>query len=217
MIVTKRKSLAEIQKALTGKKKLFFIGCGACAEQCRTGGPVDLEEAVKEFSGAGYQVVGSVCVEETCYVQRVKIRLQEKASILDQAEAIVVFACGGGVQAVAEQTNKRVVAALDSTFMGTVQRVGTFDERCSLCGECIINETGGLCPVTRCPKGIVNGPCGGGKGDRCEVDEDKKCVWLEIYDKLKAAGDEEVFKRIRAPKDFKSHSKPARQKVPRKR
>lgn len=217
MIVTKRKSMSEIQSALGEKRKLFFVGCGACAEQCQTGGPVDLKRAVEEFQDAGYSVVGSVCVEETCYIQRVRLRLAENADALEEAEAVVVFSCGAGVQAVAEQIDKRVVAALDSTFMGTVRRVGIFDEQCSLCGECILNFTGGLCPVTRCPKGIVNGPCGGGEGEMCEVDETKKCVWLEIYNKLKASGDEEIFAKIRAPKDFKTQAKPARQEVRRKK
>jgi len=209
--------MEELRAALGKKKKLFLVGCGACAEQCKTGGPEDIEKAAKEFIGAGYEVVGKVCVEETCYVQRVRKRLQEHADDLKQTEAVVVFSCGAGVQAVAEQIPLRVIAALDSSFMGTVQRVGAFDEQCSLCGECILNFTGGLCPVTRCPKGIVNGPCGGGDGEMCEVNQEQKCVWLEIYNKLKETGDEELFHRIRAPKDHTSQLKPGRRDVTRKR
>lgn len=118
------------------------------------------------------------------------------------------MACGAGIQTVSELKKIPVVAALDTLFLGNVKRFGQFEERCSLCGECILNKTGGICPVTSCAKGLLNGPCGGMHDGKCEIDPERDCAWVKIYERLEELGQLETFEEIFAPKDYSKGIKP---------
>ncbi len=205
MIITKKKDFGDILEYLKGREKVFLFGCNSCAEQCRTGGEREVEEMKRLLGEEGKEVTGSSVVDETCYNMLIKREFKRKEAAAS-SDAILVLACGAGVRTVAENTDDGtpVLPALDTLFLATVERYGRFFEGCSLCGECVLGETAGVCPHTYCPKGLLNGPCGGMDGGRCEVDLENGCAWIDIYRRLKAQGRLHVLKRISPPKD---HSK----------
>ncbi|MCL6583200.1 MAG: methylenetetrahydrofolate reductase C-terminal domain-containing protein [bacterium] len=214
MIITRPKPFAEIQSALQGKEKIFLIGCGLCATLCQSGGQEQVirmrDRLVQE---EGKEITGLAVLEAVCHVLRSKKELRAHRAELSASEAILVMACGGGVQAVGKLlTTAPVVAALDSLFLGNIERFGQFEERCSLCGgDCILNKTGGICPLTACSKGLLNGPCGGMKDGRCELDRQRDCAWVLIYERLKATGGAEAAAlTIRGPRDHSQGLRPRR-------
>ncbi len=208
MIITEKKKKEEIVGALKGSKKVYLFGCGSCAEQCQTGGKKELDAMAGFLSKEGYEVTGSSMVDETCYRQLVLKEFKHKKEIQD-SDSILVLACGAGVKTVADvaEETKPVLAALDSIFLASVERYGRFFEGCSLCGECLLSDTAGICPHTDCPKGLLNGPCGGVVNGQCEVDTENACAWVRIYKRLKAQGRLHLMKKMRPLKD---HSKAVR-------
>ncbi|MBI5643015.1 MAG: methylenetetrahydrofolate reductase C-terminal domain-containing protein, partial [Deltaproteobacteria bacterium] len=158
MIITRNKDIKTILAALEGKKTVYLFGCDSCAEQCQTGGRKELDEMARILKENGIEVLGSSLPEETCYRQLVLKDYRTKEG-LNKAEAVLVLACGAGVRTVADvaEETQPVLPALDSIFLATVERYGRFFEGCSLCGECVLIETGGICPHTECPKGLLNG------------------------------------------------------------
>lgn len=210
MIITKQKALEDILKACRDAKSVFIFGCGDCATLCRTGGEKEIEEMTQILHKRGVAVTGTATPHSTCHeldVQRI-IRLNKEA--LATADAVLVLACGAGVQAVGDSVKKPVVSGCDSLFIGNSKRQMHFYEKCSVCGDCVLNETAGLCPETRCPKGMLNGPCGGAIKGKCEVDTSNPCVWIEIYERMRAQGRLEELRRFTGPKDRKAARKPHR-------
>lgn len=202
MIITKKKELKDILSALEGKKMVYLFGCDSCAEQCATGGEKEIKEMTAALTERGFEVVGSSIPEETCYRQLVLKDYRQKKEV-ESADAVVVLACGAGVRTVADvaKESQCVIPALDSTFLATVERVGRFFEGCALCGECVLIDTAGICPHTECPKGLLNGPCGGVADGMCEVDVTSPCAWVRIYNRLKEQGRLHLMKRRKPPKD----------------
>lgn len=185
MIITKQKELNKILERLKGKTKVFVVGCAACATKCATGGEDQVKVLAGELVKNQKQITGTIVLDTPCDMRIVKKDLinNEKAK---QAESLVLLSCGAGVQAIAQiWDTMELVPALDTLFLGTIERLGNFNQYCSLCGDCILDETGGLCPVTRCAKALINGPCGGAVEGKCEVNSDQDCVWVLIYEKLK--------------------------------
>jgi hypothetical protein len=185
MIITKQKELNKILEQLNGKSKVFVVGCAACATKCATGGEEQVKVLAEELEKNHKKVLGTMVLDTPCDMRIVKKDLanNEKAR---EAESLVLLSCGAGVQSISQVcADLDLVPALDTLFLGTIERLGNFNQYCSLCGDCIIDETGGLCPVTRCAKALVNGPCGGAVDGKCEVNSDQDCVWILIYEKLK--------------------------------
>jgi len=135
---------------------------------------------------------------------------------IKEADSILVLACGLGVQSVYDndREKKTIHVGCDTMFMGAMDAKGEFLERCSACGECILEQTGGICAVTRCPKGLLNGPCGGTDKGKCEVDKDRDCVWTLIYNALKEKKRLHLLKEMRLPKDYSKMTKPRHIKLP---
>jgi len=156
MIITKKKDIQEILASLEGKKSVYLFGCNSCAEQCSTGGEKELMEMTRVLEEAGVKVLGTNLPAETCYRQLVLKAYREDVSLKD-AEAVLVLACGAGVRTIADVADEAqpVLPTLDSHFLATVERVGRFFEGCSLCGECVLADTGGICPHTECPKSLL--------------------------------------------------------------
>lgn len=202
MIITKKKDIKAILASLEGKKSVYLFGCNSCAEQCATGGEKELKEMTSILEENGIKVVGASLPEETCYRQLVLKDYRNKPEFRE-AEAVLVLACGAGVRTVADSVEETqpVFPALDSFFLATVERVGRFFEGCSLCGECVLDSTGGICPHTECPKGLLNGPCGGVAHGKCEVNIECECAWVRIYNRLEKQGRLDALKKITAPKD----------------
>ncbi len=116
-------------------------------------------------------------------------RLEKHAAAIAAAETILVFSCGVGVQTVADMfADKRVCACCDTLPMPGFQGVTPLEYDCDQCGECYLNLTGGICPITACSKSLVNGQCGGAKNGKCECDADMDCGWERIYQRLKMLG-----------------------------
>jgi len=215
MIITKKKEYAEILKNLgDDEKKIFIVGCGECSTTCQTGGEKEVLEIKEILEKDGRTVTGWVIPDSPCVASQVKIALAKNKKALKEADSIIVLACGLGVQSVEEndREGKFVHTACNSMFMGAIDKDGAFLEKCSACGECILEKTGGICAVTRCPKGLMDGPCGGTDKGKCEVDKDRDCVWTLIYNKLKAKNRLHLLKEIHAPKDYSKASKP-RQRI----
>ncbi|HPO46623.1 MAG TPA: methylenetetrahydrofolate reductase C-terminal domain-containing protein, partial [Spirochaetota bacterium] len=200
MIVTRKKDVETVKKHASKARKVIIVGCSECAAICRTGGSEQVREMAEAFSDR--EVLATISIESPCD-KRISTRdFKRIEEELADADALIALTCGSGAQAISEVTGKRVVAALDTDFVGMVERLGRFYERCSHCGECILNETALLCPVTLCPKGVRNGPCDGIKGTACEVYEDRECVWHAIHSRLTERGELEAFTVYHAPVDW---------------
>lgn len=207
MIVTRKKAPQTIQELAERYKKLIIVGCSECAAVCQTGG----SEQVKEMAtllGNGREILATISIESPCD-KRISARdFRRLEKELEGADALVALTCGSGVQAIAEVTGKKVIAALDTDFLGMVERLGRFYERCSHCGHCILNDTAGICPVTLCPRGLRNGPCENIHGTRCDVNNDRDCVWHTIYERLSSRGEAERFAAYHEPPDWSTCRSP---------
>jgi hypothetical protein len=134
------------------------------------------------------------------------LETRKNVGSLDEADAVVVMSCGAGVQTVADAVDKPVFPGLESVFLGNVIRHGVFEERCQMCGDCVLDETAGICPVTTCPKGLLNGPCGGMWDGKCEVLTDRECTHVRIRERLASQGRDRSG--VLEPKDFSKTLKP---------
>lgn len=209
MIISRKKDIKDILKGLEGYKTVYLFGCNSCAEQCHTGGEKELKEMTVTLEEHGLKVLGSSLVPETCYRQYV-LKEYRNVLALKEADAVLVLACGAGVRTVADSTEESqpVLPANDSIFLATVERQGRFYEGCALCGECVLIETGGICPHTECPKGLLNGPCGGVANGMCEVNTENECAWVRIYRRLKKQGRLHLMMKIAPPKDHSIGTRP---------
>jgi len=199
MIITKQKTWEEITEMTEPYEQVFLVGCGTCATSCQTGG----EDQVKEMAEKlGDKVSGWAMVDEPCDLRINRRDLRSSKDQIAESDAIMVLACGSGVQTVADFTDKIVLPALDTLFIGETERIGRFYDTCQACAECILDETGGICPLTRCAKSLLNGPCGGQVDGKCEVgDYENDCAWILIYNRLKEQDRLDLFTKFRPPRD----------------
>ncbi len=213
MIISERKPLDEISEITRPLQRFFLVGCGACATVCKSGGEEEVFQLQEWLAEQGKEVTGSVVIEEACHLLRAGRDLRFHKQAVQEADALLVLTCGGGVQSISAQTEKRVIGGLNSIFLGNVKRFGHYEEKCSLCGECILNETAGICPVTTCAKGLLNGPCGGMEDGHCEIDADLDCAWQLIYERLKRQDRIGVFDRRVPAKAWSRRRRPGRHKL----
>ena len=200
MIITRKKPIEELLAMLSGVTKVALVGCGSCAASCQTGGEKEVNEMKALLEERGFQVVATVIPGECCH----KLLVKKETKVLRDcgAEAIVGMACGDGVQTVADNIQLPVYPANNTLFLGQVERVGMFHEYCRMCGDCVLGSTGGICPITQCAKSLVNGPCGGQKNGKCEVNPENDCAWIRIYNRLVALGQEEKLLQTRPDKGY---------------
>jgi hypothetical protein len=202
MIITKQKDLGEILTSLNDGA-VFIAGCSECAALCHTGGEPEVLAMIQTLERKNIKVVGSVVLDPACHLNNNRRLLKAHKEELEQAKKILVLACGNGVQTVAESIpDKEVIAGTDTVFLGEIIRANDFEKRCVMCAECIVDQFDGLCPISRCPKSMLNGPCGGSMNGKCEVDSNLDCVWNVIYDRLKQNGQLHRLKRITEPKNW---------------
>lgn len=202
MIITQKKPIEELLAMLGSPRKIAIVGCGNCATACQTGGENQVQEMKALLEEKGFEVVATVVPSECCH----KMLVKKETKVLRDcgAEAIVGMACGDGVQTVADNISLPIYPANNTVFLGQVERVGMFHEYCRMCGDCVLGSTGGICPVTKCAKSLVNGPCGGQKNGKCEVDPNNDCAWIQIYNRLVALG---LTENLCATRPDKEHSK----------
>jgi ferredoxin len=206
MIITKPKPMEKITEMAEPFKRVFIVGCGTCATSCQTGG----KEQVKRLAGMlGKKLAGKAVVEAPCDLRLVKRDLGKLKGGLNGADAVLVLSCGAGVQVVGDYTGKTVIPGLDTLFIGKIERIGRLYERCRACADCLLYETGGICPVVRCSKGLLNGPCGGMAEGKCEAGgHTRDCAWVLIYEDLKRQGRLELFSKYREPQDRSRKAQP---------
>ncbi|MEW6034211.1 MAG: methylenetetrahydrofolate reductase C-terminal domain-containing protein [Chloroflexota bacterium] len=207
--ITKQKPSAEVLESLGGARNIYIIGCGTCATVCRTGGKAEVVEMKKRLEEAGKAVTGWMVIPTACD-SMTRDALEEEAAKLKQSDAVLVMSCAFGVQKVADNSENVVLPALDTLFFGMEGAPGQFSEVCVQCGECVLADTGGICPITICPKGLVNGPCGGTRDGKCEVDSSKDCAWTLIYNRLKKEGRLDRMRRTQKSKNFQAMTRPRR-------
>lgn len=199
MIITAKKPDEKIEEMTEPFKKIFIVGCGSCATSCQTGGEQQVAEMAEKLGG---KMIGTAMVEEPCDRRLDRRDLKAYKETIAEADAILVMGCGSGVQTIGDFTGKIVLPALDTLFIGSTERIGRFYDMCKACGECILDETGGICPLTRCAKSLLNGPCGGQVEGKCEVGDYKNdCAWILIYNNLKEQDGLDLFTTFRPPRD----------------
>ena len=210
MIITKQKEFKEILKYLEKEKSVFLIGCGECSTTCKTGGEEDVKKIKEALEREGKVVTGYAVPEAPCIAAKVKLELAKNRKTIESSDAVLVLACGLGIQSVKEniRSEKPIHVGCDTLFMGALDSSGVFLEKCSACGDCVLELTGLICPLTRCSKSLLNGPCGGQDKGKCEVDKNRDCAWILIYNELKKQNKLNLLHEIKPPKDHSKSFKP---------
>ncbi len=206
MITAVRKPMKEILAYIEPYKRILLVGCNECVTVCAAGGRKEVGLLSSALQMAFMQSGKTLDVKESTLERQCDPEyVEELARHIDQAEAVVSMACGCGVQEIARRfREKPVFPALNTQFMGASERQGVWAERCQGCGECILGITGGICPVARCAKRLLNGPCGGSSRGKCEISPDVDCAWQLIWERLKALGLEKRFEDIITAKDWQT-------------
>ncbi|MFC1762380.1 methylenetetrahydrofolate reductase C-terminal domain-containing protein [Planctomycetota bacterium] len=204
MIVAERKNIPELIDILRTHQRVLVLGCGTCVTVCLSGGEREVTIIASALRMAsklqGFPLkVDELTIERQCD----NVFIEEAASAIDKVDAVLSIGCGAGVQAIAERyPNKPVYAGLDTVFLGILEERGVWKEKCASCGMCVLHDFGGICPITRCAKHMLNGPCGGSREDRCEVSPDTECAWQLIYQRLTNIGQTDKLKKINPPKNW---------------
>ena len=214
MHATIQKPIKEIINCIRPGEKVFVVGCGNCAMKCHSGGELETEAMAKRLKKRGINVVGhnvpGPAGMSLCKLSNTKKVLQEDCMAqTKEADSFLVLGCGQGVHTVIDATNGAMVhPGCDTIFGGETVSDTEINEYCSLCGDCVIEFTGGLCPMTLCAKSLLNGPCGGAENGKCEVDKDRDCGWVLIYERLKKLDRLDLMKPYQEPKNFARWSRP---------
>jgi ferredoxin len=204
MIVADKKPIEEIIENLKDKKNILILGCNECVTVCEAGGKKEvgvLASALRMyFLNQGKDVtIDEVTLERQCdheYLEEIRDRI-------DQYDAIVSLACGVGIQFTAEKYHTtQVYPGVNTCFLGATEERGLWTERCQACGTCILAQTGGICPVSRCAKRLLNGPCGGSTDGKCEINKDIDCAWQLIIDRLQALDQIDQYEKLCPIKDW---------------
>jgi len=210
---TIQKPIEEIIEFIKPGEKVFVVGCNNCAWKCHSGGETETEEMKERLKQKGVDVAGWACTASgvsLCKLAIVKKMLtEEHQTETEQADSFLILACGQGIHTVMDATDGGMIhPGCDTIFGGETVNDDFITEYCSLCGECIVEYTGGLCPVTLCAKSLLNGPCGGAKDGKCEVDRTRDCGWQLIYDRLIALDRLNEMEEYRTPKNNSRWSRP---------
>jgi len=199
--ITEQKPIEEIVESLGKAMKVYLVGCGTCATICHTGGKSEVLDMKEKLEADGRKVTGWMVVPTACD-DLTKYALEEQAEEVNKADAILAMTCAFGVQTMAMFADKPVYPALNTLFIGKEEAPGQFIEVCMQCGDCVLAKTAGICPLVRCAKSLLNGPCGGSVEGKCEVSPDIPCAWQLIYDRLEALGQLDVLEEIMPLRDW---------------
>jgi len=204
MIVAQKKPIEEIIDEIKGFKRILIAGCNECVTVCEAGGKKEVQVLASAlrmyFMNNGVEMtIDEITLERQCDHEY----LEELRDRIDQYDAVLSLACGAGVQFLAEKYRTTpVFPGVNTSFIGVTEQRGIWSERCQGCGQCILGQTAGICPISRCAKRLLNGPCGGSTKGKCEIDKELDCAWQLIIDRLKELGRLEDYEKIIPVKDW---------------
>ncbi len=202
MFLTTKKDTEEIKNAVKKYQNIGIVGCASCASICLTGGSMQVKEMEQSLKKAGKNITFTISIDEPCDMRVLKEDIRFVEDELKNTDAVVVLSCGTGVQTISEFTKKKVIAGTNSKYIAKTEHIGEYSPLCCGCDECRLNFTGGVCTITLCPKGLLNGPCEGHNGIKCEVDDASDCAFMASYINMKNFGEEENINRIFSPRDY---------------
>jgi ferredoxin len=204
MITAERKPIDEIRAMIAPYKRVLVLGCGSCVAECAAGGEKETGMLASTLRMANKMDGKEVLIQEkTLDRQCVKDFVVLLDDIIDRVDAILSLGCGAGVQAVAEMFSEvPVLPALNTEFLGETRDQGYWVESCLGCGDCMLDDFGGICPLARCSKQLLNGPCGGSRDGKCEINQEVPCAWQAIIDRLDRFGALDRLEQIYPPKDW---------------
>lgn len=199
--ITRQKSFDEIKEQLADSDRLFIVGCGTCATMTKTGGidqVLEMKDRIQELGKwvSGWTVIPTACDEMT------EVTMKENRGAIQSASRILAMTCALGVHRMSLYIDHPVIPMLDTLFIAVEDTPGHFREVCAQCGQCLLGETAGICPITTCHKGLVNGPCGGTNNGKCEVDKEKDCAWTLIYERLRDQDRLDLMRKYHSPRNF---------------
>lgn len=213
MIVAEQKPLDEIRRMIGPYERLLIVGCGTCMTVCNAGGEREVSflhnalRLAQVKSGDGIHAFTEYTAKRQCDPEF----LEPLADRVGEVDAILSLGCGIGVQAIAERfADTPVMPGVNTSFMGMAKELGVWDERCAACGDCRLEDTAGICPITRCTKGILNGPCAGAKNGKCEANKEIDCAWVLIYKRLERLQQLDKMRRYYPPRNFRAIPRPKR-------
>ena len=206
MIVADKKPIEEIIEEVKDYHKILLLGCNECVTVCEAGGKKEVEILASllrmYFLNQGQEKqIDEVTLERQCdheYLEEIRDRI-------DSYDAVLSLACGVGVQFMADKYGSiPVYPGVNTCFLGVTEKRGLWTERCQACGQCILASTAGICPISRCAKRLLNGPCGGSTNGKCEISKDLDCAWQLIIDRLKAMDRMDDYEKLFELKDWSS-------------
>ena len=213
MIVAEQKPLEDIRRMTSPYERVLILGCGTCMTVCGAGGEREVSflhsalRVAQAKSGNGAPAFEEHTLKRQCDPEFLDLLVDK----VGEVDAILLLGCGVGVQAVAERfPDLSVLPGVNTSFMGMASEWGIWDERCAACGDCRLGETAGICPITRCTKAILNGPCAGTKNGKCEANKDMDCAWVLIYKRLERLQQLEKMRRYYPPRNFRTIPRPKR-------
>lgn len=206
MIVAEQKPLAEIKAKIDGYSKVLILGCGTCVKTCFAGGEDEVATLASALRLAYKKDGKSIQIDELTIERQCEDEfIKEAASKAAEVDTILSLACGAGVQMIASRFARTpVLPGVNTTFIGILEKQGIFIEKCLGCGNCAVDRFGGICPISRCAKKLLNGPCGGSSKGKCEVNPEIDCAWQLIVDRAKDSGQLEKLLDYIPPKDWRT-------------
>ena len=206
MIVAEQKDISEIIRSVEGFKQIVVAGCGVCVTVCMSGGEKEATQITSLLKLSAKENKRDVTITTTTPFRQCDMEfLNECEKELEDADCILSMACGAGVQFMAEKfPDKVVVPGLNTSFIGVNRDLGYWTEMCQGCGNCVLEKTGGVCPVARCSKSHFNGPCGGSGDGKCEIDKDVQCGWQLIYERMKRLNQLEKLTGLEDVRDWRT-------------
>ncbi|MHC4460481.1 MAG: methylenetetrahydrofolate reductase C-terminal domain-containing protein [Planctomycetota bacterium] len=215
MIVADRKPLEEILDSIKDHKKVMLMACGGCVTVCFSGGTKAAELLASQLKMARKKEGNDIEIIEFTPERQCEYEfIDEFKNEVESVEAVLSIACGVGVQTMSEHFPQAItIPGLNTKFMGYPVEHALWEERCVGCGDCVLEWTGGLCPMSRCAKRLFNGPCGGSSDGKCEVDKDTDCVWQLIHDRLERLNKLDNLTVVREPKDWRTSTNAGQRKI----
>lgn len=201
--ITEQKPIEEIMRYLDKCRSVYIIGCGTCATLCHSGGKAEVTAMQEKLEAAGKKPAGWMIIPTACD-ELTRDALKAEAERIEAADCILAMTCAIGVQTIGLhlQKTKPLYPALNTMFIGTEDKPGHFTESCLQCGSCVLGRTAAICPLVRCAKSLLNGPCGGSADGKCEISPDVPCAWQLIYDRLAEMGRLDEMEDIEPVKDW---------------